>query len=236
MAIAKKAKVEEVKEEVNVLRALLSSISHKNNLSFGINENCRLIKIDNTERKRDGEIVKKNTFLTFGQFNDKGDIIAQTEFSFFNLDPTSEYTFENLVTQLSQLMKVATIVTGETAVIDPVADFKDEKELEKALKDSKGCKKIQSQMYEEFEELVKDFVGNESPLLRLKVITDKTGKYLQLPKDVHFCELMSDPATLKITPFELKQKEKALQPQTATADAVSEAPSKATSKKAIINI
>jgi hypothetical protein len=234
--LVKKKVVEKSSEPVNFLRKLLSSISHKTGLSFGINENCRLIKIDNTERKREGEIVKKNTYLTFGQFNSEEKLIAQTEFSYFNLDPASEYTFENLVAQLSQLTNLAKVITGEDQTIDPVSSFKSELELSKALKDSKGCKSIQNEMYEQFETIVVDFVGAESTLLRLKVITDKTGKYLQLPKDATFVETMDIPCSLKVTPYELKQQQKSLEAPTATADTIGKAPEKATSKKAILNI
>ena len=236
MAKLVKKKAEEAVEPVNFLRKLLSSISHKTGLSFGINENCRLVKVDNTERKREGEVIKKNTFLTFAQFNSENKIIAQTEFSYFNLDPASEYTYENLVVQLSQLINLAKVVTGEDQTIDPVSSFKSEAELAKALKDSKGCKAIQNEMYEQFEAIVADYIGNESPLLRMKVITDKSGKYLQLPKDSIFVESMDTPASLKITAFEYKQQQKSLEAPTATADSVGKVPEKATSKKAILNI
>jgi len=236
MAKLVKKKAEETAEPVNFLRKLLSTISHKTGLSFGVNDNCRLIKVDNTERKREGEVIKKNTFLTFGQFNSEDKLIAQTEFSYFNLDPASEYTYENLVVQLSQLINLAKLVTGEDQTIDPVASFKSEAELSKALKESKGCKAIQNEMYEQFEAIVADYLGDNCPLMRIKVITDKSGKYLQLPKDAMFVESMDLPCSLKITAFEYKQQQKSLEAPTATADTIGKAPEKATSKKAILNI
>lgn len=217
----KKKEEEKTKpEKQSFLRFLLSLNPSRVQLEFGINENCRLIKVDNTERKREGEVVKRNTFLTFAKFNTKGEIIGQTEFNYFNLDPNSEYILESLVTQMSQLAHIISLLNPtKFDSFNPVAEYETEAELLKALSSEKSCKELQENMYEQFNELVKDFVSNDGPLLAVKIVTDNKGKYLQLPKEAKFCALMSgDFSFLKITPYEMKIKEKGLSPSVATPD------------------
>lgn len=225
----KKAKAAEpVKEESkSILRYLLSLNTNRVSLDFGVNENCRLIKIDNTPRVREGETVKKNTFLTFAKYNSKNEIIGQNEFSFFNLDPEGKYAFDNFITQLSQLTTVANLLNPEVT-FDPTEDFESEEEIVKLLSTPKGCKELQNKMFDTFSEVVSEFVGEQCPLMAVKVVTDKTGKYLQLPKEAQFCALMSeDYSFLKVTAYELKLKNAALTPSTAVADEKGAAPSQA---------
>jgi hypothetical protein len=225
----KKAKaVEPAKEESkSILRYLLSLNTNRVSLDFGINENSRLIKIDNTPRVREGETIKKNTFLTFAKYNSKNEIIGQTEFSFFNLDPESKYSFDNFITQLSQLTTLASLL-NPGVTFDPTEDFESEEEIVKLLSTPKGCKELQNKMFDTFSEVVSEFVGEQCPLMAVKVVTEKTGKYLQLPKEAQFCALMTeDYSFLKITSWELKNKNAALTPSTAIADEKGAAPSDA---------
>lgn len=220
-----KAVAPEAKEESkSILRYLLSLNTNRVPLDFGINLNTRLIKIDNTPRVREGETVKKNTFLTFAKFNSKNEIIGQTEFSFFNLDSESKYTFDNFVQQLSQLTTLANILNPDVT-FDPTSEIESAEELEKMLTSPKSCKLLQDKMFDTFAEVVGEFIGMESPLLALKAVTEKTGKYLQLPKEDKFCALMSGNYDfLKVTAYELKMKNAALTPATATADPKGSAP------------
>jgi hypothetical protein len=229
--IIKEALASPAKEESkSVLRFLLSLNTNRVPLDFGINLNCRLIKIDNTPRIREGETIKKNTFLSIAKYNSKNEIVGQTEFSFFNLDPESKFTFDNFVQQLSQLTNIVEVLSpGST--YDPTSDFDSTEDLEAALTTPKGCKELQNKMYDMFEEIVGELVGPESPLLAVKAVTEKTGKYLQLPREGQFCALMDgDYSMLKVTPFELKTKNASLSPSTAVADEKGEAPNKEKSK------
>lgn len=225
-AVASPAK----EESKSVLRFLLSLNTNRTPLDFGVNLNCRLLKTDNTPRVREGETVKKNTFLTFAKYNSKNEIVGQTEFSFFNFDPESKFTFDNFVQQLSQLTNIVEVL-APGVTYDPTSEFESTEDLEAALSKPKGCKELQNKMYDAFFEIVGDLVGPESPLLAVKAVTEKTGKYLQLPREGQFCALMSgDYSMLKVTPFELKTKNASLSPTTAVADEKGEAPNKEKSK------
>jgi hypothetical protein len=212
-------------EETSILRFLMSLNQHSPQLDFGVNLDCRLVKIDNTPRMREGEVVKRNTYLTFAKYNKKNEVIGQTEFNFFNLDPESKYTFDNFVEQLSKLTVLAKILAPDETY-DPTTGFKSAEDIEEALKAPKSCKVLQDKMYNDFEEIVADKIGIESPLIALKVVTEKSGKYLQLPREDKFCSLMSgDYSFLKISAYELKMKESALVPQTSVPDEKGKAPS-----------
>jgi hypothetical protein len=219
----------------SILRYLLSLNTNRVPLDFGINLNCRLIKIDNTPRIKEGETLKKNTFLTFAKFSSKNDIIGQTEFSFFNFDPDSKYTFDNFVQQLSQLTNIVNVLSPGT-VFDPTDDIESTEELESMLTKPKGCKELQDKMYDTFSSIVSDLIGLESSLLAVKAITDKSGKFLQLPREGQFCASMdSDYSMLHVTAYELKMKNAALSPTTVAADEKGSAPTDA-KKNALANL
>ena len=153
-------------ESKSILRLILSLNSNKPQLDFGINLDCRLIKIDNTVRVKEGKPIERNTFLTFAKYNKKNEIIGQSEFNFFNLDPESKYTFENFVEQLSKLTTLCNLLSPGSAY-DPTEGYESPEEIEADLKAPKTCKALQDKMYEEFEKIAADKVGPESPLLAL---------------------------------------------------------------------
>lgn len=192
---------------MSLLRKLLASKELRTPLDFGINENVRLISIDNTERIREGEIVKRNTFMRFAKFNSNNEIIANSEFNYFNLDPASDYTSDNFITQISQLNNIAKVL-GADKKVDPTVGYESMNELKGDLETKKGCKKLMDETWKQFHKAVNDKIGNDSTLFRIKVVTDKTGKYMQLPsKDaiiVESLEVDLSESLLKILPFEIK--------------------------------
>lgn len=172
------------------LKSILDLRPIKTPLSFGLNDNVRLTAISNETRDREGEILLRNTYLTFTQFDKENKQLAQTEFSFYNLDPTKETLITDLATQINQLTNIAQIF-DEDAILDPTAAYEDLEDLQKALKDDKGCKKIINELYNQFEKVVSKKVGNEGPLMRLKVVVNKNN-YPQLSnKDSKIVESMS---------------------------------------------
>ena len=222
---------------MSLLRKLLAEKPVRTPLDFGINENVRLIKIDNEERKRDGEILKRNTYLTFAKFNSKNEIIASSEFNYFDLDPESDYIHDNLATQVAQLNNLVSVL-NPGSVVDPTIGYNDMEELSADLQTKKGCKKLMDETWKQFEKAVKKHIGLDSKLLRIKIVTEKKGKYLQLPKDAIFVESMevdSNDSVLRIQPYELQLKNNALNNviSTQTPD---EPGKKPTSSRSIINI
>lgn len=227
------------KEKVNVLRELLASRPVKTPLDFGIQENVRLIAIDNTPRKKEGEVIQRNTYMSFAKYDKENKVIAQSEFNYFNLKHDSEYTSSNVSTQVSQLRNIISIVNPDGLEgFDPVSEYKSMESLVKDMKSKDGCKKLMDLMYSSFESALGDKVGHEGPLMRIKVISDyKTGKYLQLPDDANIVESMDVvKSNLSITPAELRNREKASLTTTVTADSSGKSPDVSTSKSAIIDI
>lgn len=236
--VKKTAKAAQAPKEMNsVLRLILSLNSNKNSLDFGINENCRIIKIDNTERKREGEVIRKNTFITFAKYNKNNEIIGQNEFSYFNFDSNSEHVAENFVSQLSQMFHIVELLNPDKiSEFNPTDGIKDENELNKILTTQKLASALQAKMFEQFESVLSEVVGDNCPLLAVKIVTEKTGQYLNLPRDAKFCALMSeDYSFLKVSAYELKLKQKSLEARTETPDNKSQS-SAEKSKKSIMNI
>ena len=214
------------------LRLLLDQRPVRTHIPFGVQGNLRLTAIDNTPRKREGQTINKNCFLTFTQFNDNGVAIAKSEFDYFNLDAEKGYASVNLATQHGHLQNL-TECLGSDAVLDPTTIFSTPDEYYAGLKSKKSCKELESLLYDQFEEAVKDLVGAEGPLLRMKIITDKSGNFQQLPKEAIIYETMDidiKDTKLSVTPWELTNKAKAGGPQTAKADSKGAAPAEGTGK------
>ena len=73
-----------------LLEAILTNKPVRVPLEFGINENVRLMSINNDERTYEGEKIKRNTYMTFVKFSPEGKKIASSEFSYFNLGKCSQ--------------------------------------------------------------------------------------------------------------------------------------------------
>jgi len=218
------------------LRKILAERPVRTQLEFGINENVRLISISNEKRMREGEVIKKNTHMNFAKFNSKGEVIANTEFSYMDFNPGADYTFSNFIDQIAQMSGIVKLLNPEADPIDPTEGYESVEEIQKDLGTKKGCDAFINIMYEQFEAALEGKIGPDSELIRLKVITDyKTGKYLQLPKESKIAELMSqEKSNLNITPTELKNKNKAMEPEVISPDAKGDAPDTAVKKRSAL--
>lgn len=198
----------------SLLDGLLSQ-AKKNEIGFGIHENCVILSVANDVRKnKDNEVIKRNCFTVFAKKNAAGEITAEKEISWFNIDPTSEYAYDNFFSQLEQL----------TAIVDTLRDpAEDEKDiwdlafeailteneieftkdaLEKAIKTKKVSNEIVQAIGDTYVELLKPLVGKSSAAMRLKIVYDSNGKYLQQPKYNSFVETMEvdlEDSKLKLT-------------------------------------
>jgi hypothetical protein len=218
---------------MSLLRKILAIKQVRTPLEFGINENVRLVAIDNEVRKWEGEIIKRNTFLTFAKFDAKDIKIASSEFSYFNLDHTSDFVLDNLVSQLGHLNALVGILNPGIE-IDPTTSYEDLDEVKAALRTKKGCEHFMTVMWEQFLEAVTDKIGNESPLLRMKVVTDSKGRWVQLPRESHFVEAVDSDCTLSITPYELKIRNKGLEATVEKADEKGDSPMDKPKKKSAL--
>ena len=219
---------------MGLLRALLAAKPVRTPLDFGVNENVRLISINNDERVREGERINRNTYMTFAKYDSKGKKIASSEFSYFDLDPSSDFVVENLTTQIAQLNDIVSFF-GIEDVVDPTTEFEDMEELMASIKSKKGCKALVDDMWKQFSDLVGDLVGEESPLARIKVVTDSKGKWLQLPKDSHIIESVENDCTLSINRYELSLRAKGLEAPKEEADSKGDSPDEKPKKKSALS-
>jgi hypothetical protein len=219
------------------LRELLAARPVRTPLEFGINENVKLTAVNNEEHKYDGETIARNTWMTFTKFNKEGNAIASSEFAYYNLKHDSDYVIENFATQAGQLQNIASLLNPD-AVIDPTEGYSSMEELKEDLESKKGARALQDKLYELFEEAIDGLYGLKSPFIRLKVIVDKNGKYIQLPKDQIIAESMEVEASnsvLSISAYEAKLKERGLtNNQIEKADDKGSAPGEKVKKKSAL--
>lgn len=219
------------------LRKLLTEKPVRTPIPFGINENVRLVSIDNTPRFKDNARLERNTFLTFQQFNADGKVVASTEVFYFDLTPNQDYTAKSLAKQYGQLQCICDVL-GANTIIDPTLIYdNNEAAYEAGLKDKAKCEEMQDLMWTQFHNGVKDLVGKESKLLRMKVVTSKDGLHLNLPSASLFLEPMDQESTsLSITPYELKCKRAANETPSITPDVKGGVPGERAKSKAALEL
>lgn len=190
----------------------------KKPLEFGINSNCRLLSMTNERRVREGVPTPQHTRLTFGQYNNDNEQIANTEFSFYDFDPTDNprivQDIANYASTLQQLLGIFN--PDEYDNFDPTKGIKvPNDDLEKFLKKKENCRLMVDTMYKNTEALLQDFIGPDSTLVRLKVICNKNS-YVGLPRSGQFIETMDVPeeeSSLVLTAYEKKIRDEATRPQ-----------------------
>jgi len=188
--------------KVSLLNDLLSQ-SKKSEIGFGVHENCVILSVANDVRKnKDNEVIKRNCFTVFGKKNEAGEIVAEREVSWFNIDSSTDYAYDNFFNQLDQMTAIVDalyVVSDEEKDVWDLAfeailkenDIEFTKEsLEKAIKTKKVCVEIMKALGDTYVELLKPLVGKTSQQVRFKVVFDSNGKYLQQPKYNGFVESM----------------------------------------------
>ena len=191
------------------LQYLIANKPTKTQLSFGINENVRLIAISNAERRNDDEsIINRNTYMTFAKFNEENVEVAKTELSYFYRKSDDKDPLIRLSTQISQLTHIARLY-NPAAVLDPFQGYTTIEALQQDLTNNLKIKEITDKLYTLFEAEVANKIGPGSKPFRMKVVYSSKG-YPQLPSDDLIVEDMSIPITqtkITITDFELRMKE-----------------------------
>jgi len=204
----------------------LMSNARKAEIGFGVHENCVILSVSNDQRKnKDGEKVARNCYTVIGQKNDNGDIVAEREISWFNLDPSSDFVYDNFFTQLEQLTNIVDTL-NPAGKKDAWADLFDEaleeleisvdltneeliEELTTLLKNKKNSAAFMKLLGDGYVQLLEDHVGPESTPRRAKIVYDKNGKYLQQPRYgsiVESMEVEESRLTISSTEEEYKNK------------------------------
>ena len=181
-----------------LLGELLSG-AKKAEIGYGIHEPVVILSVSNKVKKsKDGVALKRNNYTVFGQLDKDGKVVAEKEISWFNIDPTTEYAYNNFFNQLDQMVGILDCYYKATEKKDVVAakidaifeeeEIESKEDLEEAIKDKKTCKSIMDALSAVYEELMEGNTGVDSQSLRLKLSFDSKGKYLQQPKFDPFTE------------------------------------------------
>jgi hypothetical protein len=181
-------------------------------LGVGIHERIRLISIDNGKRK-DGNnnVINKQLYLKFKQFNKAGDDIGEKEISFFVTDAIKDSAVGNLFSFIAQTREILSLFCTEDEItegFDPIGvlydaegetrkeakiieDFKYDVIKKKVLKKSAQFKSVEQAVGEQFKGLLETKIGFKSQMFRLKLEESQDAKYIQIPRFDRFVEKAS---------------------------------------------
>jgi len=185
----------------NLTQVFLNSAPSRFKLPFGVSNNVILKAVSNEVRRDKNNLkINKNCYLTFSNIDpeDNNKVLAESTFSYFNIDK-AEYAVLNFVHQVTQLGEIAAAVapadklkevkakTNALMVSDidlfkRIAEAKD-----KASKVDKAfvaeILAMQHKIVDTFIESVSPYIGENCPLLSLLVVTDRKGKFYDLPRE-----------------------------------------------------
>ncbi len=186
----------------NIFKDFVLARPVKTPLDFGHNENIVIENIDFNERKRKGIKVKANTFIKLTKLNTKDkSVIANTEISFWDLDPTKDFIYDNFISQFSILCGVIDALGGdvetyETEVLD-IVEGESDSEMLGFLKKPVNAKAAQEVLVKGFQKQVGTKFGLASNLLKCKMVSNKAG-YLQPANDIMWILPMESKESLPI--------------------------------------
>ncbi len=200
---------------MNIFEEFVKSAPVKTPLDFGHNENIIIESIDFGKRKRKGITIKANTFIKLTKIDPKTKkVLANTEISFWDLDPTKDFAKDNFMSQFSILAGIVAALGGDTEKFEgdimEVLEDSDDDYIVKFLKNATNAKKLQSTMQEAFKAQVADKIGIDSTLLKCKMVSNKAG-YLEPANDISWILPMdSDEELPRMNSRELAVRKKAL--------------------------
>lgn len=181
----------------NLTQVFLNSAPSRFKLAFGVNENIILKSMSNEVRRdKNGVKIKKNCYMTFTQVDPDEDnkVLAESTFSYFNIDRPdfAVMNFIHQVTQLNEILQCVVPKAEQMKVLAPVnglyAEYGDTfKAVQSSTKateaETKNIEKLQEAYVNAFIKAITPYLGEESPLLKLVVVTDKTGRFYDLPRE-----------------------------------------------------
>jgi hypothetical protein len=210
---------------MNLFKELVITAPVSTRLQFGHNENIIISAVDTSVRKVKGLPIKANTFITISQVDpETRKVVAQNEFNYWNLDPTTDFVNANFIDQFTSLASLVDAMGKdpgeyEAAVLAVLGD----QELETKLKSKDGAKALQDVLQDAFYNIVKDSLGANCPLMKCKLVVNKKG-YLEISKVQGWVLAMTSTEHLpEVDAHEKKIRAEAL---TATAETKQVAPDK----------
>lgn len=186
---------------MNVFKSLILARPVKTQLDFGHNENVVIKDINFGVKKNNGIAIKANTFISLVKIDpETQEIKAQSEISFWNLDPSKDFVNDNFISQFTNLYAIVSALGGneedfEASVLG-VLEGETESETLKFLKTKDNAKVVQTAMIEAFKTQVEDKIGITNPiLLKCKMIVNKAG-YLEPGPEVNWILPMTSSESL----------------------------------------
>lgn len=218
---------------MSLLNQLMAE-ARKAEIGFGIHKNCVITAVSNDIRKnKDGEILNRNCYTKFEILSEDGkSTTAEREISWYNIDPTADYSFNSFFSQLEQMTSIIDVLQPITDKKDIWSDVFDEimekynisldpdnpedskSILEGHMKDNKLFRGVVDELIDAYVTIGSKKCGLKSPTMRLKVVFDPKGRYLQQPKFDPFVESMDvddESSRLRINKTDEEYKAKSLE-------------------------
>jgi len=180
-----------MEEHMNIFKKFVITIPVKTPLSFGHNDNIFIESIDFNERRRNGIKINANTFIKLSKLDTaKNKVIANTEISFWDLDHTKDFVYNNFISQFTILTAIIEATGGsieeyEKFVLDVVDSLDSNGDIEILLKKKKEAAALQSALIEGFKAQIQGKIGKKDLLFKCKMISNKKG-YLQPADDIQW--------------------------------------------------
>jgi len=217
--------------KINLTRVFLSSLPVDTRLSFGVSKNVKLTNIFNGEKTdRKGQIIKKNRFVTFAQYDKDDKVIADSTFSYFNFERPS-FAKENFTHQLIQLTEIVTFCAPEDKsdeFVEQIGEYVNENidDYDKIFNgtiDTEDIPHLTDTMSSFVDFIIELLGGNyaDGEKVQLMLGCDKkTGKFVDLPKEDSGFIAENDAKALKTPVKYIKWRAKKDIPQTDSPDLV----------------
>jgi len=218
--------------KINLTKIFLDSMPVDARLPFGVVKNVKLTEISNENRMdRKGQLIKKNCFLTFAQYNGEGKIVAESTFSYFNFEKP-DYARDNFSHQLIQLTEILTHcmpkdVADELVekvgeyVNDNIEDY--DKIFSKTIKnaDIPFVTDTMSALVNYVIDISNEYIS-KGEFVQLMLGCDKSGKFVDLPREDTGFIAGNDAKALRVPAKYVNWRAKKDIPQTDSPDLVEE--------------
>ena len=185
----------------NLLDTLMEN-NRKPEIDFGISKGCVFISASNDiKKKKDGDIINRFSFIKVGQVNSVGKLFKETEISWFNVDPSTDWAYDNFFAYLKQSSAIVRLIYpiseeenkwGDifSKILASIGIDETEEAVRDAVSDSKKCPELMKILGDTVTLIIKNHLkDNKSPVFNIKLVFEKTGKYLQQPRYDSFVEL-----------------------------------------------
>lgn len=170
---------------MNLFKELVESAPVGNRLEFGYVENVRVMKVDVSVRKYKGLPIKQHIFVTLSEVNPETNvIISQSEAAYWNLDPTKDFVVSNVIDQFTSMGSIVTALGQDVIQFDEdvFSVVPEDTSIDDYIKTKEGAQAVQDSFILNAAKYIKPFIGPDSPLMKVKVTTNKKG-FFELGKE-----------------------------------------------------